>query len=91
MIPEPTVTTIELLHHHGRHMWGIPIGDGKYFYISQEMIDYVHDDAFLNYIFRHYDVKLTPSILNLMRSMASDENVYVVVPIPVEISGVWNE
>ncbi len=82
-------TVIELMHDVKRKCWGIPIGDGEYFYISQKVLEQIDD---LKHIREHvnkaYGINLPLSAYEAMKERRNDMSRYVYVPLinPVGLS-----
>ncbi len=82
-------TIIELTHDIKRRYWGIPIGNGKYYYISEQALEYAYD---LKYIREHvnktYGINLPLSAYEAMKERRNDMSRYVYVPLinPVGLS-----
>jgi hypothetical protein len=81
-IPEVSFRTIELIHDISRMQWGIPLGDGRYFYIAQQLLDYANDlEGICEYINTLYDADIPVSVYRLMRDYRDNTSRYVKIPI----------
>lgn len=88
-IAELPYTVIELMHDVERHCWGIPLGDGTYFYISQQVLEQIYDLKYIReHVNKRYGIDLPLSAYEAMREMRNHMSRYVYVPLinPVGLS-----
>lgn len=82
-----TYTTIELVHDIKTQCWGIPIGDGRYFYISQEMLEQVSDlIPICKYVNQQYGTDIPLAAYEAMNRMSNDTHHIVYIPVINPIS-----
>lgn len=82
-------TVIELMHDIKTRCWGIPIGDGEYFYISQLMLEQIYDLRYIREnVKKAYGIDMPLAAYEAMRDMRNDTSPYVHVPLinPVALS-----
>ena len=80
-------TTIELIHDTKRHCWGIPIGDGRYCYIAQVMLEQVYDlRTICEYVNQQYGTDIPLSAYEAMRNASTDTHRIVYIPVINPIS-----
>lgn len=82
-----TYTTIELIHDIKTRCWGIPIGDGRYFYISQVMLEQVSDLRIIwKYVNQQYGIDIPLAAYDAMNRMSNDTRHIVYIPVINPIS-----
>ena len=79
-------TTIGLIHDTKTRCWGIPIGDGRYYYIAQVMLEQVYDlRTIYEYVNQQYGTDIPLAAYEAMRNMRNDTHhiVYINVINPI--------
>jgi hypothetical protein len=74
-------TIIELTHDIKRRYWGIPLGDGKYYYISEQALEYTYDlREICEYVNKQYGIDIPFSAYEAMKNMRDHTAPFVHVP-----------
>lgn len=80
--PEVSFRTIELIHDISRRQWGIPVGEGRYYWFSQEAIDYVNNlEIILEFINGNFGLDLPINVFEVMRTYRNEPSRYIKIPI----------
>lgn len=87
------IEVIKLYRDHGKAAWGIPIGEGRYYYFSDELIDSIVDHNVLHeFLERNFDIMLPEGIFDKMSKLKHyNLRDYFLVPVPSSIRVVWSE
>lgn len=89
--PEVSFRTIELIHDIKRLQWGIPVGDGRYYWFSQEAIDYANNlDIIRDFINYRFKLDLPINVFEVMKNYRDNPNRYIQITIrnPIDYSSI---
>ena len=85
-------TVIELIHDTKRHCWGIPIGDGRYFYISHQVLEHAYDLKYIREnVKKAYGIDIPLAAYEAMKDMRNHISPHVYVPLinPIALSDIF--
>lgn len=85
------IEVIKLYRDHRKATWGIPIGEGRYYYLSDELLEnIVNHKSLYDFFERDFDITLPAGIFDTMiKYKHYNLRDYFLVPIPSSIRTVW--